>query len=228
MTVRPKPLIVKDGEAERILRYRTGQRYVHLLLATSFTILLLTGLALVWNPLSFLAEGGLSRLIHRVAAVGFIAVPLLYVAVDRKGARELIRESFTYDKDDVRWATSMYRYVMGHAVDMPPQGRLNAGQKFHHAAVMVLSAGVVISGVLLWGFKSSLSASLLAWTVVIHDVSVGALVLLLIGHLYFTVVYKALTSMHTGYVPKTDAQIEHAKWVAEMEQENSGPEEAPA
>jgi formate dehydrogenase subunit gamma len=111
---------------------------------------------------------------------------------------------------------------------MPPQGRLNAGQKFHHAAVMVLSAGVVISGIILWAFKSSLSASLLAWTVVIHDVSVGALVLLLIGHLYFTVVYKALTSMHTGYVPKTDAQIEHSKWVEEIEREAAETKKAPA
>jgi formate dehydrogenase subunit gamma len=228
MTVKAKPQIVKDGDAERILRYRTGQRYIHLLLATSFTILLLTGLALVWDPLSLLAEGGLSRVIHRVAAIGFIAVPLLYLLVDRKGALELIKESFSYDKDDVRWATSMYRYFMGHAVDMPPQGRLNAGQKFHHAAVMVLSAGVVISGIILWAFKSSLSASLLAWTVVIHDVSVGALVLLLIGHLYFTVVYKALTSMHTGYVPKDDAQIEHSKWVEEIEREAAETKKAPA
>ncbi len=43
------------------------------------------------------------------------------------------------------------------------------------------------------------------------------LVLLLIGHIYFTVVYKAINAMHTGYVPRTDAELEHAKWVAEMD-----------
>lgn len=205
-----------DGQ-KRILRYRTGQRYVHLLLAVSFMLLLISGLALIWSPLSFLAEGGLSRIVHRVAAVGFMLVPVAYLIVDRRGAVELIKESFRFDRDDTRWLTHMYRYFMGKAVEMPPQGRLNAGQKLHHAAVMLLSAGVVVSGLVLWLWKSSLSAGALAWAAVIHDVAVIALVLLLIGHLYFTVVYRAISSMHTGYVPRVDAEIEHAKWVAQLD-----------
>jgi formate dehydrogenase subunit gamma len=209
----------KTGEpaADKILRYRPGQRYVHLLLAGSFMVLLVTGLALVWSPLSFLAEGGLSRTIHRIAAVGFMLVPVGYLIVDRRGASELIRESFHFDKDDRRWLGRMYRYSTGHALRMPPQGRLNAGQKLHHAAVMMLSAGVVGSGLVLWLWKSALGAASLAWAAVIHDVSMSALVLLLIGHLYFTVVYRAISSMHTGYVPRVDAQIEHSKWVAEVD-----------
>ena len=51
----------------------------------------------------------------------------------------------------------------------------------------------------------------------VHDLSMLVLTVLLVGHLYFTFVYKALSAMTTGYVPKEDAQIEHAKWVEEME-----------
>lgn len=205
----------------KIRRYRTAQRYIHLLLASSFTLLFISGLALIWSPLSFLAEGGLSRIVHRVAAVGFMAVPFAYVILDRKGAFQLIKESFTFDKDDTNWLGHMYRYLFGHAKEMPPQGRLNAGQKLHHAAVMLLSAGIVVSGLILWFWKGSLSANALAWVVVIHNVTMVALVLLLVGHLYFTVVYRAISSMHTGYVPRVEAEIEHPKWVAELDEKSS-------
>ena len=210
---------------EKILRYRPGQRYVHLLVATSFTVLFLSGLPLLWEPLSFLAAGGYSRIIHRVAAVAFMAVPILYFIVDREGARELIKDSFTFDRDDLRWLTHMGRYFLGNAADMPPQGRLNAGQKLHHVAVMLLSAGVVISGLMLWLWSASLSDSMLAWALVIHNITMGALVLLLIGHVYFTVVYKAIHAMHTGYISKARAEIEHPKWVEEIES-NQGANDA--
>ena len=211
-----QPVETEDGE--RILRYRPGQRYIHLLVAVSFVLLFLSGLPLIFEPLSFLAAGGYSRIVHRIAAVGFMAVPFLYFFVDRAGMKELIKESFTYDKDDLRWLGHMGRYFLGNAADMPPQGRLNAGQKLHHAAVMILGAGVVFSGVIAWVWSGQLSATMLSWTMLIHNLSMLGLVLLLVGHIYFTVVYKALTSMHTGYVPKQEARLEHAKWVAEVEE----------
>ncbi len=206
---------------EKILRYRPGQRYIHLLVAVSFTVLFLSGLPLIFEPLSFLAAGGYSRIVHRVAAVAFMAVPILYFIVDREGAKELIRESFVFERDDFRWLLQMGQYALGNAKDMPPQGRLNAGQKLHHALVMILSAGVVFSGLLLWVGPLDITAELQAWAVVIHNVTMGALVLLLVGHVYFTVVYKAINNMHTGYMPRYKARIEHQKWLAELEQQGS-------
>ena len=212
------PEVRHEGTEEKLLRYRTGQRYIHLLVASSFTVLFLTGLPLIFEPLSFLAANGWSRIIHRIAAVGFMAVPFLYFIVDRKGAKELILESFHYDKDDRRWLMSMGRYFLGNASDMPPQGRLNAGQKLHHGLVIILGASVVFSGLVLWIYAGQMTDTALSWAVLVHNVSMLGLVLLLIGHIYFTVVYKAINAMHTGYVPRTDAEIEHAKWVAEMDE----------
>ncbi len=202
---------------DKVLRYRAGQRVVHATLAISFLMLLFTGLMILWPPLSGLAAGGTSGLIHRVGAVLFLAVPVLYLIVDRRGAKELLVESFTYDKDDLAWFKHMGQYFLGHAVGMPPQGRLNAGQKLHHAGVVITSATVVISGFFMWFAKGSLGASGLAMAATIHDLSMLALTVLLVGHLYFTFVYKALSSMTTGYVSKEDAEIEHRKWVEEIE-----------
>lgn len=203
----------RTAEEQRLLRYRVGQRIVHALLATSFLLLLITGMMLFWPPLSQFAAGGMSRLIHRIGAVLFILVPIAYLIVDRHGAKELLVESFTYDRDDIAWLKSVPRYFLGHAVGMPPQGRLNAGQKIHHAGVVIFSATVVGSGIALWFLKGSLGPSSLALAAMVHDVSMLALTVLLVGHLYFTFVYKALSAMTTGYVSAEDAQIEHPKWV---------------
>jgi len=205
----------------QILRYRTRQRIVHAIMATSFLVLLVTGLALVWSPLAFLAAGGWSRYLHRIAAVGFISVPILYILLDRRGAKEVLVESFQYDKDDVAWFTKMYRYALGRTSDMPPQGRLNAGQKLHHGAVIIFSAVIVVSGLVLWFLKASLSPTMLAWTAMVHDLAMLALTLLLVGHVFFTYVYKAWSSMATGYVPEDEMRLEHGKWVEELQNEGS-------
>ncbi len=205
----------------QILRYRTGQRIVHAIMASSFLILLITGLALVWSPLAFIAAGGWSRYLHRIAAVGFISVPFLYLLLDRTGAKEVLVESFQYDHDDVVWFKKMYRYALGRTAEMPPQGRLNAGQKLHHSAVIVFSAVIVVTGLVLWFAKANLSVSMLSWTAMIHDLAMLALTLLLVGHVFFTYVYKAWSSMATGYVPADEMKLEHGKWVEELEHDGA-------
>jgi formate dehydrogenase subunit gamma len=206
---------------QQILRYRTRQRVVHGVMASSFLILLLTGLALVWSPLAFLAAGGWSRYLHRIAAVGFMSVPFLYLILDRPGAKEVLVESFKYDRDDVSWFRYMYRYALGRTAEMPPQGRLNAGQKLHHSAVIVFAAVIVVTGLILWWLKSGLTPTQLARTAIIHDLSMFVLTLLLVGHVFFTYVYTAWSSMATGYVSKDDMEMEHSKWVEELEDEEA-------
>jgi formate dehydrogenase subunit gamma len=213
--------VTDTNHDQEILRYRTAQRVVHAVMASSFLILLITGLALVWGPLAFIAAGGWSRYLHRIAAIGFMSVPFLYLILDREGAKGVLIESFKYDRDDVAWFRYMYRYTLGRTAEMPPQGRLNAGQKLHHSAVIVFSAVIVVSGLALWWLKSSLDPTMLSWTAIIHDLSMLALTLLLVGHVFFTYVYTAWSSMGTGYVSKEDMELEHSKWVDELEHEAS-------
>ncbi len=213
--------VIDTHEDEQILRYRGRQRIIHAVMASSFLILLITGLALVWGPLAFLAAGGWSRYLHRIAAVTFMSVPVLYFILDRQGLKELIVESFTYDKDDVSWFRYMYRYALGRTAEMPPQGRLNAGQKLHHSTVIVFSAVIAVSGLVLWFLKADLSVTMLSLTAMIHDLSMLVLMLLLVGHIYFSYVYTAWSSMATGYVSKDDMEMEHSKWVEELDHEGA-------
>jgi len=206
-----------DHSSERkLLRYRVGPRIIHAVLASSFLLLFLSGLILLWPPLSWLAAGGTSRLLHRIAGVGFISVPILYILFDRAAAKELLVDSFRYDKDDIAWLKQMLGYYFGNAAHMPPQGRLNAGQKLHHAAVVIMSAVVVASGLVLWFAKGSMGGVILGIVVSIHVLSMLALTVLLVGHVYFTFVYGALPGMTTGYVSEEAARLEHPKWVEEV------------
>lgn len=221
-----RPPVSAHPAERKVLRYRVGPRIIHAVLASSFLALLLTGLVLLWGPLSEWAAGGTSRLIHRIGAIAFISVPLLYLIFDRPAAKELLWDSFRYDKDDVAWLKHMLRYFFGRAAGMPPQGRLNAGQKLHHAAVVIMSAVVVASGIVLWAGKGALGANGLAIAAIVHDLSMLLLTVLLVGHLYFTFVYDALPGMVTGYIPEEEARLEHAKWVAELKTEGEPANEA--
>lgn len=209
---------IQAAVPREIQRYRRRPRAVHALLATSFLLLLITGMILFLPPLSQYAAGGLSRYLHRIGAILYMAVPLVYLILDRPAAKELLWDSFHYDRDDLEWFKQSYRYFMGYTKDMPPQGRLNAGQKLHHSGVVVFSAAIVASGIILWVGKGSLSPQGLAVSAMIHDLSMLILTVLLVGHLYFTFVYQALSGMVSGYVSTEEAKLEHAKWVAELEE----------
>jgi len=203
-------------KTRKVLRYRRGPRIIHGLLALSFSILLLSGLTLLWQPLAGLAAGGLVRQFHYLGAILFMAIPVIYLIIDRPAVKELVWDSFQYDRDDWRWLKQAYRYFLGYCEGMPPQGRLNAGQKIHHAGVVIFSATIVGSGLVMWFGKGTLGAGGLAMAAMIHILSMLGLTVLLVGHLYFTFVYGALAGMLKGYIPEAEARLEHAKWVESL------------
>ncbi len=207
---------MEHAHHRKVLRYSVGPRIVHWMMALSFLLLLFTGMVIFLPFLSHYASGGNSRLLHRIGAVIYMSIPVIYLFVDRKALKELLWDSFHYDRDDMKWLAHVYRYFMGHAAEMPPQGRLNAGQKLHHAGVVIFSAFIVISGLILWFGKGYMGPINLGIAAIFHDVSMLVLTVLLVGHLYFTFVYKALSGMTSGYIEEEDALLEHPKWVEEL------------
>jgi formate dehydrogenase subunit gamma len=213
--------------SRRILRYRPAQRFVHWMGASGFILLLLTGIVLLWPPLSSMAAGGVSRMLHRLGLILYLLWPVLYAILDSAGLRETIKESVTFTHDDIEWFKHMPAYFFGRTRHLPPQGRVNAGQKLHHIGVVALSIFVGISGFVLMLGPERLGANGLAIVAMVHDLSMLALTVLLVGHLYFTFVYGGLSAMTTGYVSEEYARMEHAKWLASVS-ESTQVTEAPA
>lgn len=210
-------LTTRHSGQELVARFSRAQRIAHWLFTAAFCLLTFTGLVLIFPALSSLAVGGVSRQIHLVAAVLFLATPAYYALFDRNGLGRLVRDSFTYDRDDIRWLLGFPRYVLGFAKNMPPQGRINAGEKLHHALIIILFFVISLSGIALWAGKPVLGVELFSWMLIAHDLSMFAMVLLTIGHLYFVFVYGALGGMITGYVTRAYARMEHAKWLTELD-----------
>ncbi len=198
-----------------VKRYQSTQRLIHWLGVPTFLTLLISGVVLIASPLAPLAAGGITRQIHRIAVVPFMLLPILYVVLNPKQAMELLKESFTYTRDDIAWFKHMPAYFLGRTKGLPPQGRINAGQKLHHAATFMMFNFIAWSGFVLWFGKGQLGYDVLAITAMIHDLSMLGLTVLMIGHLYFTLVYDALTGMLRGYVTKEYSEMEHPKWVEE-------------
>lgn len=207
---------------QEIPRYSWAQRLVHWLLTLAFLALAVTGLLLVVRPAAGLAAGGISRAVHRVFAVLWLALPFLYAALDRQGLRRLLRDSFRLDRDDLRWLAQMPRYFLGRAHNLPPQGRINAGEKVHHALIIAGYVTISASGLLMWLGKQLLGAGAFVAALWVHDISAFLLVILTIGHVYFVFVYGALCAMTTGCVSRRYAELEHPKWLAELERQPEG------
>lgn len=204
------------GTSRQVLRYLPTQRWVHWMGAAGFVMLLLSGLVLLWPPLAPLAAGGWSRMLHRVGAVLYVLWPILYAILNPKLLAEVVRESVTYGRDEWKFFLRMPGYFFGRTGNLPPQGRVNAGQKVHHLGVGVTSIMVVLTGLVLWFGKGQLGANGLAVTVMLHDLVMLVLTVLLVGHVYFTFLYGALPAMLTGYVSESYARLEHPKWLATL------------
>ncbi len=201
-----------DAKSGLVQRYKLAQRVVHWLGVGSFAILLFSGLALLVPQLAFLAAGGFSRLAHRIAAVGFMAMPIVYALLVPHDAIELLKESFSYGRKDLAWFKHMPAYVLGSTKGLPPAGRINAGQKIHHALTFIMFVTVAASGIALWFAQPTLGPDGLALVLSVHDVSMMGLTVLMLGHMYFTFLYGALPAMTTGYVTESYARMEHGEW----------------
>ncbi len=179
---------------ETILRYNRVQRLGHWLNALAFLALLLTGLFLFVWPLSSLASVP-SRMIHRVAAVALLLGPIFYFLADRRDFLRLLKASFTYTRDDLVWFAKSPFYFLGLAKGLPPQGKINAGQRLHHALTIIFYNLVAWSGILMWEGAGHLPGQVFLSALIVHDISMTVLTVLMVGHVYFTFVYGALDGM---------------------------------
>jgi formate dehydrogenase subunit gamma len=107
----------------------------------------------------------------------------------------------------------MPAYVLGRTQGLPPQGRLNPGQRLHHAGTFLMFLTVSASGFVLWLGSGRLGSHGLAAAAMLHDLSVLGLTVLLIGHVYFTFLYDAFSAMGTGVVSEDYARMEHRRWL---------------
>lgn len=206
-----------DRQEKLYLRFNKKQILCHWLFAGSFFVLTATGLTLIIPNLTWSIGGnGLGNIVHRVAAVGFMLSVLLYWVLEWDGLKRLVKESFNYEKDDIKWIMMMLNYFLGKTKVMPPSGRLNGGEKLHHALIIITFLSISISGLVLW-FGNNINSTIFLLMIWLHNISMFIMVCLTLGHIYFTFLYGALPHMITGYTTESYA-TKHEKWLKTLKE----------
>ena len=136
-------------------RMTENQRWQHLILLTSFIILVITGFALKFPESWFAHVLGMGEklrsVIHRTAGVVLIGAGiyhLFYLAYAREG-RRLLRDLAPGPRDAFDlWGTM--RYYLGMSQEKPKFGRFSYAEKAEYWALVWGTALMGLTGVMLW------------------------------------------------------------------------------
>ncbi len=138
-----------------VVRMSRNQRWQHLILLTSFIILVITGFALKYPDSWFAQMLGLSEslrsIVHRVAGVVLIAVGIyhvFYIAAAR-GGRKLLRDLAPMPRDAFDAVHTMLYYI-GMRKDKPKFARFNYAEKAEYWALVWGTGLMGVTGVMLW------------------------------------------------------------------------------
>jgi cytochrome b subunit of formate dehydrogenase len=220
---RGKALARRQMQNPSMTRMTTNQRWQHLILLTSFIVLVITGFALKF-PNSWFAEAlgmgeRLRSITHRVAGVALIAAGIyhiFYLAMTREG-RRLIWDFAPRPKDAFdAWATM--RYYLGLGGEKPNFGRFNYAEKAEYWALVWGTGLMAVTGVMMWA-NISVGNALARWWVdvatAIHFYeAILATLAILVWHFYQVFfdpdVYPMNWAWWDGKMPIEQYRHEHA------------------
>jgi formate dehydrogenase subunit gamma len=239
---------IEGGPAGTTIRRFNGvERFAHWLTASTFIVLALTGLNLMFGrtlllPLVgkdvFAALTQWGKFLHNYLAFGFmVGIALMLVL--------WIRHNIPNRYDIVWILKGGGLFGGGH----PPSKRFNAGQKFVFWSVVLLGTSLSLSGLQLlfpftFHFFDSTFAFLNSWfgtalptglspmaeqqlAVLWHGLVSVVLIAIVIGHIYIGSIGMegAFQAMGSGRVDLNWARQHHDLWVAELERKRALPAE---
>src|ERR1700732_2975197 len=132
--------------ADRIIRYTAGTRINHWIVAISFLLLALSGLALFHSALFLLTNlfggGPWTRILHPF--IGCVMVAAFYLL-----CVHFWRDNIMQQRDWI-WLRKINDVVGNREENLPDVGRYNAGQKLLFFTLVVCLIGLLLSGILIW------------------------------------------------------------------------------
>ena len=152
-----------------------------------------------------------------MASVIFVVAPLIYMVTNWKATWRGVKEAFSWGTEDIDWLKAAPRYYfLSDEKTMPPQKHMNTGQKLWWLMVIISGLVFVITGLIMWAFKTTAPAGLLQWMVLVHDIAFIATGCMLFVHIYLSLFHPLMTearaSMTRGKVSVKYAKSHHGKW----------------
>jgi formate dehydrogenase subunit gamma len=210
-----------------LVRFSRASRAAHWALALPFFVLLATGLLLFVPSVKAVHVGGyrLVPLLHVIAcAVFVVAAPAVWLAApDRSELRADLRRLLRPASGDGAWLRYAGYALLGAKLTAPPAGKFNAGQKLNTVAVLLLSAGLALTGLVLGVnlfSKAIFAASFVERVFPLHDLFMLLALPLVAGHIYLAAINPgtrpSLRGMVDGRVNRAWALAHHRRWAEEL------------
>jgi formate dehydrogenase subunit gamma len=198
-----------------IVRYTTGERTNHWVVAMAFVLAALSGLALFHPALfglsSFFGGGPWTRILHPFIGL-FMVLAFVFLAVQVGGSNRM-------QPRDWAWLRQ-YRDVVNNREDrLPEVGRYNAGQKLVFFAIVICLSGLLLSGIVIWRAYFSLyfSISVIRLASLTHALCGFVLISTIIVHIYAAIWVKgSIHAMTRGTVTPGWAWKHHRAWFREI------------
>jgi len=196
-------------------RYKDGERMSHWVIALTFVLAALSGLALFHPSLFFLTTpfggGQWSRFLHPflgiLMALGFL---VLFVKLWRDNR---------ITPADREWRKHAGRMLRGDKAGMPPAGKYNYAQKVVFWVMVWSLLALLVTGILLWRpwVAPLLPIDVLRAAVLVHAVAAVLLIAMTIMHVYAVIWVKGTArAMTRGTVTESWAKRNHPLWYEEQ------------
>lgn len=216
----------------QVRRYSGSARLNHWIMAVSFVLLLVSGLALFHPSLFFLSGffGGGSnvRFLHPwigiVFAIGFFLLFIRFLPANLP------------ERTDWVWLGKLKHVLAGRDEYLPEVGKYNAGQKMVFWSQAVLVPIMLITGIGLWepglawlqqtfGFKATIDQRRMA--ALVHSLAAVLTIVIWIVHVYAAIwVRGTISAMTRGTVSGGWGWRHHRRWL--KEEVGKKPTRAPA
>jgi len=205
-------VVVADDEPRTLARYNLFERLLHWTVAATFVALLLSGLALAYPRLAWLAGlfggGQTMRVAHPWIGLVFTAGMVLMLLI-------WFRDMWL-DRADWAWFRRLGEYIRKGHVDVD-SGRWNGGQKGYFWASLVFGIVLLLTGLPLWdpdlAGRGLRQLSRLTHHVAFLVMVGGFVVHVLLSVFLFT---GTLEGMTNGRVTRAWAAWHHPRWFREQ------------
>lgn len=200
----------KPGE---IVRYESGTRINHWIVAICFVLLALSGLALFHPALFWLTNlfggGPWTRILHPFVGIVWAVAFLLLAA-------KLWRDNL-FQARDRQWLRQIGDVIDDREDRLPEVGRYNAGQKLLFWLIVLCLVGLVVTGLGMWRAYFTLPVGLVRLASVVHAVCALVLVCAIIVHVYAAIWIKgSVRAMTRGMVSYGWAWKHHRAWFRDV------------
>lgn len=201
-------IVMKSGE---VPRYNASERVTHWVVAITFVLLAVSGLAFFhpafWFLTSLLGGGVWSRILHPI--IGLVMFAFFALMAVRYWKENVIK---SYDRE---WGKRLGDVINNRDSNLPEIDKYNIGQKQLFWTMIITMILLLLSGLVLWrDVVFAFPVTVVRISAVVHALASFVLILGIVVHIYSAIfwVKGSMRAMTRGTVTHAWAKHHHPLW----------------